>query len=87
MFYQLFEGHHKFTTGKWNPQRSGPQFATANDTCVRGWDLRVNNKQVWTIEGAHMQLVRYESKDIHIQTKLFYFYTQAVQNNIIIHEI
>lgn len=56
----MFKGHHKFTTGKWNPQRSGPQFATANDTCVRGWDLRVGNKQVWAIEGAHMQLVRYE---------------------------
>uniref|UniRef100_A0A1B6D331 EIPR1-like beta-propeller domain-containing protein n=1 Tax=Clastoptera arizonana TaxID=38151 RepID=A0A1B6D331_9HEMI len=52
------KGHPKFTTGKWNSQHSGPQFATANDMCIRGWDLRANNKQVWMIENAHTQLVR-----------------------------
>ncbi|XP_075224378.1 EARP-interacting protein homolog [Lycorma delicatula] len=52
------KGHPKFTTGKWNHQQVGSQFATANDTTVRGWDIRAGNKQVWAIENAHTQLVR-----------------------------
>lgn len=53
-----FIGHPKFTTGKWNHQQVGSQFATANDTTVRGWDIRSGNKQVWAIDNAHSQLVR-----------------------------
>ncbi|XP_054275007.1 EARP-interacting protein homolog [Macrosteles quadrilineatus] len=52
------KGNPKLTTGKWNPQHSGLQFATASDTSVRGWDLRAGNKQTWVIENAHSQLVR-----------------------------
>lgn len=55
----FFLGNPKFTTGKWNPQHSGLQFATASDCSIRGWDLRADNKQVWMIENAHAQLVRY----------------------------
>lgn len=30
----------KFTIGTWNPHQNCSQIATANDTCIRGWDLR-----------------------------------------------
>jgi len=30
----------RFTTGRWNPHHNCVQIATANDTCIRGWDLR-----------------------------------------------
>ena len=33
-------GQRKFTSGKWNPNHNCTQIATANDTCIRGWDLR-----------------------------------------------
>lgn len=47
----------KFTCGRWNPHHNCMQFASANDTTVRGWDLRTMT-QAWTIENAHGQLVR-----------------------------
>uniref|UniRef100_H3DN50 EARP complex and GARP complex interacting protein 1 n=1 Tax=Tetraodon nigroviridis TaxID=99883 RepID=H3DN50_TETNG len=34
------KGQLKFTSGKWSPHHNGSQFATANDTSIRGWDLR-----------------------------------------------
>ena len=34
------KGQPKFTTGRWNPHHSGSQIATANDTTIRGWDVR-----------------------------------------------
>ena len=30
----------RFTAGCWNPHHNCVQIATANDTCIRGWDLR-----------------------------------------------
>ncbi|RZF41829.1 hypothetical protein LSTR_LSTR005291 [Laodelphax striatellus] len=51
------KGHPRFTTGKWNHQQVSSQFATANDSTIRGWDLRTS-KQAWAIENAHSQLVR-----------------------------
>uniref|UniRef100_T1J083 Trifunctional enzyme subunit beta, mitochondrial n=1 Tax=Strigamia maritima TaxID=126957 RepID=T1J083_STRMM len=50
-------GHPKFTTGRWNPHHNCTQIATANESCIRGWDLRTM-QQVYTIENAHGQLVR-----------------------------
>jgi len=38
----------RFTTGRWNPHHNCVQIATANDTCIRGWDLR-------TLQLVHLQ--------------------------------
>ncbi|XP_064605397.1 EARP-interacting protein homolog [Liolophura sinensis] len=51
------KGHPKLTSGKWNPHHNCSQIATANDTTIRGWDLR-SMHVVYTIENAHGQLVR-----------------------------
>lgn len=34
------KGQLKFTSGKWSPHHNCGQLATANDTAIRGWDLR-----------------------------------------------
>ncbi|CAB1330730.1 unnamed protein product [Coregonus sp. 'balchen'] len=34
------KGQLKFTAGKWSPHHNCTQLATANDTAIRGWDLR-----------------------------------------------
>lgn len=34
------KGQPKFTCVKWNPHHNCTQVATANDSCIRGWDLR-----------------------------------------------
>lgn len=34
------KGQLKFTCGKWSPHHNCSQLATANDTSIRGWDLR-----------------------------------------------
>ncbi|KAF7201032.1 tumor suppressing subtransferable candidate 1, partial [Nothobranchius furzeri] len=34
------KGQLKFTSGKWSPHHNCSQLATANDTAIRGWDLR-----------------------------------------------
>ncbi|KPP69176.1 hypothetical protein Z043_112089 [Scleropages formosus] len=34
------KGQLKFTSGKWSPHHNCTQLATANDTAIRGWDLR-----------------------------------------------
>ena len=34
------KGQPKFTCGRWNPHHNCNQLATANDTSIRGWDLR-----------------------------------------------
>jgi WD40 repeat protein len=47
----------KFTTGRWNPHHNCVQIATANDSCIRGWDLRTL-QQTYCIDSAHGQLVR-----------------------------
>ncbi|KAM8833636.1 EARP-interacting protein homolog isoform X2 [Synchiropus splendidus] len=51
------KGQLKFTSGKWSPHHSCSQLATANDTAIRGWDLRTMS-QIYCIENAHGQLVR-----------------------------
>lgn len=51
------KGQLKFTSGKWSPHHNCSQLATANDTAIRGWDLR-NMSQIYCIENAHGQLVR-----------------------------
>ncbi|XP_070301158.1 EARP-interacting protein homolog [Salvelinus sp. IW2-2015] len=51
------KGQLKFTAGKWSPHHSCTQLATANDTAIRGWDLRTMS-QIYCIENAHGQLVR-----------------------------
>ncbi|XP_042630428.1 EARP-interacting protein homolog isoform X2 [Cyprinus carpio] len=51
------KGQLKFTTGKWSPHHNSTQLATANDTAIRGWDLR-SMSQIYCIENAHGQLVR-----------------------------
>ncbi|CAG2227622.1 EIPR1 [Mytilus edulis] len=51
------KGNSKFTCGQWNPHHNCTQIATANDTHIRGWDIRTM-QQVYTIENAHGQLVR-----------------------------
>lgn len=51
------KGNSKFTSGQWNPHHNCTQIATANDTHIRGWDIRTM-QQVYTIENAHGQLVR-----------------------------
>ncbi|KAG8124226.1 hypothetical protein E2320_019516 [Naja naja] len=51
------KGQLKFTSGKWSPHHNCSQIATANDTAIRGWDIRTMN-QIYCIENAHGQLVR-----------------------------
>ncbi|XP_036818751.1 EARP-interacting protein homolog isoform X3 [Oncorhynchus mykiss] len=51
------KGQLKFTSGKWSPHHNCTQLATANDTAIRGWDLRTMS-QIYCIENAHGQLVR-----------------------------
>ena len=34
------KGQPRFTTAKWNPHHNCLQLASANETSVRGWDLR-----------------------------------------------
>uniref|UniRef100_A0AAY4CYP2 EIPR1-like beta-propeller domain-containing protein n=1 Tax=Denticeps clupeoides TaxID=299321 RepID=A0AAY4CYP2_9TELE len=51
------KGQLKFTSGKWSPHHNCTQLATANDTVIRGWDLR-SMSQIYCIENAHGQLVR-----------------------------
>ncbi|XP_056282375.1 EARP-interacting protein homolog isoform X2 [Pseudoliparis swirei] len=51
------KGQLKFTSGKWSPHHNCNQLATANDTAIRGWDLRTMS-QIYCIENAHGQLVR-----------------------------
>uniref|UniRef100_A0A671S2W3 EIPR1-like beta-propeller domain-containing protein n=1 Tax=Sinocyclocheilus anshuiensis TaxID=1608454 RepID=A0A671S2W3_9TELE len=51
------KGQLKFTAGKWSPHHNSTQLATANDTAIRGWDLR-SMSQIYCIESAHGQLVR-----------------------------
>ncbi|XP_066864330.1 EARP and GARP complex-interacting protein 1 isoform X4 [Kogia breviceps] len=51
------KGQLKFTTGRWSPHHNCTQVATANDTAVRGWDMRTMS-QIYCIESAHGQLVR-----------------------------
>lgn len=55
----LLEGKSqpKFSAGKWNPHHNCVQIATANDSFIRGWDVR-SLQQVYCIENAHSQLVR-----------------------------
>uniref|UniRef100_A0A4W6BZH2 EARP complex and GARP complex interacting protein 1 n=1 Tax=Lates calcarifer TaxID=8187 RepID=A0A4W6BZH2_LATCA len=50
------KGQLKFTSGKWSPHHNCSQLATANDTAIRGWDLRTMS-QIYCIENAHGQLV------------------------------
>ncbi|XP_064412481.1 EARP-interacting protein homolog isoform X3 [Latimeria chalumnae] len=51
------KGQLKFTSGRWSPHHNCTQVATANDTAVRGWDIR-SMSQTYCIENAHGQLVR-----------------------------
>uniref|UniRef100_A0A3Q1JTG5 EIPR1-like beta-propeller domain-containing protein n=1 Tax=Anabas testudineus TaxID=64144 RepID=A0A3Q1JTG5_ANATE len=51
------KGQLKFTSGKWSPHHNCSQLATANDTAIRGWDLRTMS-QIYCIENAHGLLVR-----------------------------
>ncbi|MEQ2209123.1 EARP-interacting protein, partial [Xenoophorus captivus] len=34
------KGQLKFISGKWSPHHNCSQLTTANDTTIRGWDLR-----------------------------------------------
>ena len=52
------KGQPRFMTGHWNLHHKCSQFVTANDSHIRGWDLRADNQQAWIIENAHQQLVR-----------------------------
>lgn len=51
------KGHPKFTAGCWNPHQNATQVFTANDSTIRGWDLRTM-KPGCLIENSHGQLVR-----------------------------
>uniref|UniRef100_A0A803K266 EARP-interacting protein homolog n=1 Tax=Xenopus tropicalis TaxID=8364 RepID=A0A803K266_XENTR len=51
------KGQLRFTSGKWSPHHNCTQVATANDTAIRGWDIR-SMRQIYCIENAHGQLVR-----------------------------
>uniref|UniRef100_A0A0A9X1P9 Protein TSSC1 n=1 Tax=Lygus hesperus TaxID=30085 RepID=A0A0A9X1P9_LYGHE len=53
----FFAGSHKLTNGKWNPQESGAAFATLQESCLKGWDLR-SNTEAWSLEQCHTQCVR-----------------------------
>ncbi|CAI9603230.1 unnamed protein product, partial [Staurois parvus] len=51
------KGQLKFTSGRWSPHHNCTQVATANDTSIRGWDIRTM-RQIYCIDNAHGQLVR-----------------------------
>lgn len=50
-------GQKSLTCGKWGPHHNCVQICTANDTTLRGWDLRTK-KSVYTIDNAHSQMIR-----------------------------
>lgn len=52
-------GQPRFTTGKWNPQSVNLQFVTADDCNIKAWDLRSQAKVVWSLDGVHTQVIRY----------------------------
>lgn len=51
------KGQPRLTCGRWNPHHNCTHIVTANDSTIRGWDLR-SKQQVYQMEGAHGQLVR-----------------------------
>ncbi|MBN3281128.1 EIPR1 protein, partial [Polyodon spathula] len=51
------KGQLKLTSGRWSPHHNCTQVVTANDTAIRGWDIR-SMRQIYCIENAHGQLVR-----------------------------
>ncbi|KAH3775655.1 EARP and GARP complex-interacting protein 1-like isoform X1 [Dreissena polymorpha] len=51
------KGQPRMTCCSWDPHHNCVQIATANDTCIRGWDIR-NMQQTYVIDNAHGQLVR-----------------------------
>ncbi|XP_036928113.1 EARP-interacting protein homolog isoform X2 [Acanthopagrus latus] len=57
------KGQLKFTSGKWSPHHNCSQLTTANDTAIRGWDLRT--MRVWSVRynHSHDQLVLTASSD------------------------
>ncbi|TSM77388.1 Protein TSSC1 [Bagarius yarrelli] len=60
------KGQLKFTSGKWSPHHNSTQLATANDTAIRGWDLR--SMRVWSIRynHSHDQLLLTASSDSRV---------------------
>jgi hypothetical protein len=34
------KGQPRFTAARWNPHHNCQQIATANDTTIKGWDIR-----------------------------------------------
>ncbi|XP_045579371.1 EARP-interacting protein homolog isoform X2 [Salmo salar] len=60
------KGQLKFTSGKWSPHHNCTQLATANDTAIRGWDLRT--MRVWSVRynHSHDQLVLTGSSDSRV---------------------
>ncbi|WAR23650.1 EIPR1-like protein, partial [Mya arenaria] len=51
------KGQPRLTCSSWDPHHNSVQIATANDTAIRGWDLR-SLQQTFVIDNAHGQLVR-----------------------------
>uniref|UniRef100_A0A3Q4GJG7 EARP complex and GARP complex interacting protein 1 n=1 Tax=Neolamprologus brichardi TaxID=32507 RepID=A0A3Q4GJG7_NEOBR len=47
------KGQLKFTSGKWSPHHNCSQLATANDTAIRGWDLRTMRKSIHKSKNTH----------------------------------
>ncbi|XP_042598806.1 EARP-interacting protein homolog isoform X2 [Cyprinus carpio] len=60
------KGQLKFTAGKWSPHHNNTQLATANDTAIRGWDLR--SMRVWSVRynHSHDQLLLTGSSDSRV---------------------
>ncbi|XP_070811199.1 EARP and GARP complex-interacting protein 1 isoform X2 [Pituophis catenifer annectens] len=60
------KGQLKFTSGKWSPHHNCSQIATANDTAIRGWDIRT--MKVWNVRynHSHDQLVLTGSSDSRV---------------------
>ncbi|KAG2468632.1 EIPR1 protein, partial [Polypterus senegalus] len=60
------KGQLKFTSGRWSPHHNCTQIATANDTAIRGWDIR--SMRVWSVRynHSHDQLVLTGSSDSRV---------------------
>ncbi|MGH0114387.1 UNVERIFIED_CONTAM: hypothetical protein FKN15_005869 [Acipenser sinensis] len=60
------KGQLKLTSGRWSPHHNCTQVATANDTAIRGWDIR--SMRVWSVRynNSHDQLVLTGSSDSRV---------------------
>lgn len=68
------KGQLKFTSGKWSPHHNCSQLATANDTAIRGWDLRTMR---WALlprdTHTYSSTMRYFCEPVNVDTLIVHY--------------